>query len=87
MFAKLTLSNEIIGLALMLLLAMALIASQVDATIEDEIQAVTTMQQSDDWAANHPPLRATVHAHINGKVLTVSIDTMVRFGLFRLENK
>jgi hypothetical protein len=39
MFKSIQLNNEIISLTLMLLLAIALVAGQADATIQDEVRA------------------------------------------------
>ncbi|MBT8090827.1 MAG: hypothetical protein KJO01_11530 [Gammaproteobacteria bacterium] len=46
MFKSIQLNNEIIGLTLMLLMVMAFIAGQADATIQDEVRAEAAAEAS-----------------------------------------
>jgi hypothetical protein len=87
MFERITHSNEIIGLTMMLLLVMALVASQADATIREDVGAATAMEQAEGLDSPGMPFTATIEGHFNGKVLTVSIDTMAHFGRFRIQGK
>lgn len=80
-----TLSNEIIGLTIMLLMVLALVASQAGSTAQDGIGAAAAQQQIDSREPSEQPFTATIQGHINGKVLTISVDTLSHFGLFRLE--
>ncbi len=85
MFEQIRHSNEIIGLTMMLLLVMALVASQADATIQEDVRAAVAMEQTEGLDLPDMPFTATVGGHFNGKVLTVSIDTMAHFGRFRIQ--
>ena len=90
MFQRMTSSNEIIGLTMMLLLAMALVASQADATIEGDGRAATIVEQTEieqteSLDVTDMPFTATIQGHFNGKVLTVSIDTLAHFGRFHID--
>lgn len=91
MFKQLMQNNEIISLTIMLMMIVALVASQADATIQDEvqeqIQIESAMEKHDNLELTYTPLRATIEGRINGQVLTISIDTMSDIGLFRLESK
>jgi len=91
MFERIMHNNELISLTVMLMMAMALVASQADATIQDDagkqLRIETTQDQQEGREMTSIPLRATIDAHINGEALTVTIDTMARFGIFRVESK
>lgn len=87
MFERYLYNNQLIGLTIMLLMLLALVASQTDANIEDEVAAAAIVEQGPGLTSSSAPLRATIRGHINGKVLTISIDTLSHFGLFRLERE
>jgi len=86
MFERMLHSNEIIGLTMMLLLVMALVASQADATIEEDARPAAIVEQTESLDAPGMPFTATVEGHFNGKVLTISIDTMAHFGRFEIQD-
>jgi hypothetical protein len=77
--------NEIIGLTMMLLLVMALVTSQADATIEDAAQAALVIEHTESLDVPDMPFTATIEGHFNGKVLTLSIDTLAHFGQFQID--
>ena len=85
MFHRILQNNQIIGLTIMLLMVLALVASQADAGIDEKINAAAIAGQSAGEASSAAPLTTTIKGHINGKVLTISIDTLSHFGIFRLE--
>jgi len=87
MFERLTHSNEIISLTIMLLMAMALVASQADATIQDEVREAAAMEQARSQNETDMSFSATIEGHINGIPLTISIGTVAESGLFRLESQ
>ncbi|MGB5255835.1 MAG: hypothetical protein WBN07_06515 [Woeseiaceae bacterium] len=87
MFQRFSNNNQLIGLTIMLLMVLALVASQADASIDDQVKAAVFAEQSVNQASSRAPLTATIKGHINGKVLTISIDTLSHFGLFRLERE
>jgi len=68
----------------MLLMVLALVASQADARIQQETGAAATMQKTLSGKVAEAPFRATIEAQINGMPLTISIDTMAEFDLLRL---
>ncbi len=74
-------SNEIVSLTILLLMAMAFVASQADATIEASVQAAAMSQDRISRETNEAPFKATIQAHIDGIPLTISVDTTARFGL------
>lgn len=78
-------SNEIIGLTMMLLLVMALVASQADATVERDARAATVIEHTDSPAVPDMPFTATIEGHFNGKVLTISVDSLAHFGRFHID--
>jgi hypothetical protein len=86
MFERITHSNEIIGLTMLLLLVMALVASQADETIQEDVRAAA-MEQTEGLDSSDMPFTATIGGHFDGRVLTVSIDTMAHFGRFRIQGK
>ncbi len=43
------------------------------------------MEQTEGLDSSDMPFTATIEGHFNGKVLTVSIDTMAHFGRFRIQ--
>ncbi|MGI9236937.1 MAG: hypothetical protein ACR2QZ_06040 [Woeseiaceae bacterium] len=85
MFERWVNSNEIISLTILLLMAMALVAGQADATIQEEVRTAAALEQAQSRDVNDVSFRTTIQGHINGKVLTISIDSLPRFGLFRPE--
>jgi hypothetical protein len=78
-------SNEIIGLTMMLLLVMALVTSQADATIEDAARAAVVSEPAESLDVPDMPFTATIEGHFNGKVLTLSIDTLAHFGQLQVD--
>ena len=83
MFERIMHSNEIISFTVMLLMVLALVASQADARIQQESEAAATMEQTLSGKAE-APFRATIEAQFNGIPLTISIDAMAEFDLLRL---
>ena len=78
-------SNEIIGLTMMLLLVMALVASQADATVDGDAMAATEIEHTESPALPEMPFTATIEGHFNGKVLTISVDNLAHFGRFYID--
>jgi len=79
-------NNEIISLTVLLLMVIALVASQADATVDKEARAAAAITQDDRRAVNDFPVRATIEGHINGVPLTISIDTTAEVGRFSQVN-
>jgi hypothetical protein len=73
--------NEIVSLTIMLLMVVALVAGQADATIHEQIKPNAGVRDaivSEDAA----PFRTTIKAHIDGLPLTISIDAEAEFRHF-----
>ena len=95
MFERSLHKNEIISLTILLMMLMALVASQAGTASRDTIRteapigATISQQQGqqDDRGMKPTPLKATVTGHLNGRVLTISVDTMAEFGRFWLERQ
>lgn len=91
MFERFLHNNEIISLTILLMMLMALVASQAGTASRDTMRSEATMgaavSQQDGRGMKTTPLKATVTGHLNGRVLTISIDTMAKFGRFRLERQ
>ena len=76
--------NEIVSLSFMLLMIIALVAGQADATDHDQLrlsEATVTEQ------APEAPFTATIRADIDGMPLRISIDASAEFEYFRLEDE
>ncbi|MGI9232728.1 MAG: hypothetical protein ACR2RD_03775 [Woeseiaceae bacterium] len=86
MFEQWINSNELISLTILLLMVMALVAGQADATIQEEVRTAAALEQAQSREVTDTLLRTTIQGHINGKVLTISIESLPRFGLLRPEN-
>ncbi|MGB5625594.1 MAG: hypothetical protein WBM61_07685, partial [Woeseiaceae bacterium] len=71
MFKPVTSVSEIVSLAVMLLMVVALVSSQADATIPDEIRANTAQEQAGTADAMKTSLKTTIEAHIIGQPLTI----------------
>jgi hypothetical protein len=67
----------------MLLMVVALISSQADATYLGEVRTSTAPEQTSTVEATKTPLRTTIDAHIIGEPLTISIDTVAGFSKLR----
>ena len=85
MLQRMITSNEIIGLTMMLLLVLALVSSQADATVERDARAATVNEHTESPALRDMPFTATIEGHFNGKVLTISVDNLAHFGRFRID--
>jgi len=78
MFKPVTSVSEIVSLTVMLLMIVALISSQADATIPSEVRASQAPA-----SATTMPLKTTIEAHIINQPLTISIDTVSGFSSLR----
>ena len=76
--------NEIVSLTVMLLMIIALVAGQAEATAGEEPRArgVPAAEQRSE-----APFNATIRAEIDGKPLTISIDASAEFEYFRPEDE
>ena len=79
--------NEMVSLFVMLMMAIALIAGQAQATSFDTGVAERVALQSTSMKGPKAPLSMTFEARINGQPLTVSIDAEAEFSQFRLEDE
>jgi len=77
--------NEIVSLALMALMAIALVASQADANIHEAAGADAEVMEASGTEEIIAPFRAMFNAHIAGNPLMISIDAVAEFNHFRLE--
>jgi hypothetical protein len=68
--------NEIVSLTVMLLMIVALVAGQADATIQEEVRAGAAFAEGEVMGEVKVPFRATITAHIDGQPLTISIDAV-----------
>lgn len=75
--------NEIVSFAVMVLMAIALVASQADAKIY-EAAASAEARGADEIDV---PFRAMINAHIDGNPLMISIDAVAEFNHFRFEHQ
>ena len=79
-------TSEIVSLAVMLLMVIALVAAQADDKVPDlapvDPVSVTPAAQSADT-----PVRTSISAHVEGLPLTISIDAVAEFGHFRLDDE
>ena len=79
-------TSEIVSLAVMLLMVIALVAAQADDNVPDpkalDAVAVTPAAQS-----GGAPVRTSISAHVEGLPLTISIDAVAEFGHFRLDDE
>ena len=75
--------NEIVSLTVMLLMVMALVAGQADATVQEHLEANTVAILDGEPAR----FRTTIKAHFDGEPLTISIDATAEFDYFRLEDE
>ena len=76
-------TNEVVSLTVMLLLVVALIASQANATLSEVAQGATVFEQPQNHAVMNSPVKTTIKAHIIGQPLTISVDPMSGFGNVR----
>ncbi len=74
--------NEIVSLTVMLLMIIALVAGQADATAHEALREATVVPE-----AAEAPFHATIRADIDGMPLTISIDASAEFEYFRLEDE
>jgi len=79
--------NEIVSLTVMLLMVIALVAGQADATIHEEARADSGFSERTPDDADSMPFRTRITAHIDGEPLTISIDASAEFDFFRLEDE
>jgi len=75
--------NEIVSLAVMLLMVIALVAGQADARGHEVAQADIEAAAEQEYA----PFRTSIRAHIDGTPLTISIDATAELDYFRLEDE
>jgi hypothetical protein len=68
--------NEIVSLTVMLLMIVALVAGQADATIQEEVRAGADFAKAEVIGEVNMPFRATITAHIDGQPVTISIDAV-----------
>ena len=76
--------NEIVSLSVMLLMIIALVAGQADATDHVQLSAPDAAVTEE---ASDAPFSATIHADIDGMPLRISIDASAEFEYFRLEDE
>ncbi|MCP4332452.1 MAG: hypothetical protein GY785_07325 [Gammaproteobacteria bacterium] len=79
--------NEIVSLTIMLLMVVALVAGQADATIHEQIRADADFREAIVVEEADAPFRTTIEAHIGGLPLTISIDAEAEFSHFRFEDE
>ena len=79
--------NEIVSLIVMLLMVIALVAGQADATIHEEARADAAFDERIFEDRHEMPFRTTIKAHFGGEPLTISIDASAEFDYFRLEDE
>jgi hypothetical protein len=66
--------NEIVSLTIMLLMVIALVAGQADATIHEQVRANADFREAIVIEEANAPFRTTIKAHIDGLPMTISID-------------
>ena len=78
--------NEIVSLAIMLLMIIALVASQAGAT--DYQAAVSNMERSEVFAVQESelPLKARMNAHFDISTLAISIDASAEIRQLLFDN-
>ena len=79
--------NEIVSLTVMLLMVVALVAGQADATIHEESRVGAALAEKEVAAEVNAPFRTTIKAHIDGQPLTISIDAVAEFSHFPREDE
>jgi len=79
--------NEIVSLTVMLLMVVALVAGQADATVHKKVQADADVGGAVVIEEADAPFRTTIKAHIDGLPLTISIDAETEFDHFRFDDE
>lgn len=79
--------NEIVSFAVMVLMAIALVASQADARIHEAARADAASLEARGTEEIDVPFRATINAHIDGNPLMISIDAVAEFNHFRFKHQ
>lgn len=83
MFKPVTSVSEIVSFTVMLLMIIALVSSQADATSPGDVRASSAPEQARTAGAMKTPLKTTIEAHIINQPLTISIDTVSGFSNLR----
>lgn len=79
--------NEIVSFAVMVLMAIALVASQADAKTHEAARADAASSEARGTEEIDAPFRAMINAHIDGSPLMISIDAVAEFNHFRFEHQ
>lgn len=72
-------TNEIISFAVMLLMTVALIAGEADATVHGAARLAAASDEAQMMHKTHVPFSTTINARIDGEPLTISIDAVAEF--------
>lgn len=83
MFKPIKRFGEFVSLSVMLLLVVALVASQADARNPQQARSALAVEQTQDPKDSSAPLKTTIKAHIIGQPLTISVDPASGFGKLR----
>ncbi|MDH3615136.1 MAG: hypothetical protein OEQ90_01570 [Gammaproteobacteria bacterium] len=78
--------NEIVSFAVMVLMAIAVVASQADAKIHEAVRADAAPAEARGTEEIDAPFSVMIDAHIDGNPLMISIDAVAEFNHFRFEH-
>ena len=71
--------NELVSLAVLLLMVTALVASEADAKMHEAARAAAAATQQAVSENTNLPFRTTINTRIGGQSLTISIDAVAQF--------
>jgi hypothetical protein len=78
--------NEIVSLAVLLLMAIALVAGEADATMHEMARAAAATAEANTLEESEIPFKTTIKAEIYSQPLTISIDAVAEFNHVRSDD-
>jgi len=79
--------NEFVSISVLLLMVVALVAGEADATIHEQDRVRGEIAAADVVEEASAPFKTTIRAHIDGHPLTISIDAVAELSYFRFEGE
>ncbi|NNF40772.1 MAG: hypothetical protein HKN64_05290 [Woeseiaceae bacterium] len=74
-------TNELVSFAVMILMAIALVAGEADATVHEAARAAAAATADGASERTNVPFSTTINTRIAGQPLTISIDAVAEFSL------
>ncbi|MGB5490970.1 MAG: hypothetical protein WBM76_09120 [Woeseiaceae bacterium] len=80
-------TNELVSFAVLILMAIALVAGEADATMHEAARAAAAATGADASVRTHVPFNTIISTRIAGQPLTISIDAVAEFSLVSFDDQ